>query len=76
MKTKHRWLFFVENINVLLTVVFVALKLTGVVDWDWLVVLAPLWIGLTAVLLALLFLAGTYAVIRFMEWRKGAGKES
>lgn len=29
----------------LLTIVFVALKLTGVVNWSWLWVLSPLWIG-------------------------------
>lgn len=29
----------------LLTILFVALKLTGVVAWPWLWVLAPLWIS-------------------------------
>lgn len=28
---------------VLLLVVFVALKLTGVIDWSWLWITAPLW---------------------------------
>lgn len=42
-----------------LTVLFVALKLTGVIDWSWWWVLAPVWIsacivvGALAVLLAL-----------------------
>ena len=30
----------------LLTVLFVALKLTDVIDWSWWWVLSPLWIGL------------------------------
>ena len=28
-----------------LTIVFVVLKLVGVVDWSWVWVLSPLWIG-------------------------------
>lgn len=30
----------------LLTVLFIALKLTGYITWPWLYVLAPLWVGL------------------------------
>jgi hypothetical protein len=29
----------------LLTIVFIVLKLTGVIAWSWLWVLAPIWIG-------------------------------
>lgn len=29
----------------LLTIVFIVLKLIGVINWSWLWVLAPLWIG-------------------------------
>lgn len=29
----------------LLTIVFITLKLTGFIDWSWLWVLAPLWVG-------------------------------
>ena len=29
----------------LLTIVFITLKLTGVIAWPWIWVLAPLWIG-------------------------------
>jgi membrane protein implicated in regulation of membrane protease activity len=29
----------------LLTVAFIVLKLTGVIDWSWLWVLSPLWIS-------------------------------
>ncbi|MBN2155224.1 MAG: hypothetical protein JW776_04220 [Candidatus Lokiarchaeota archaeon] len=36
----------------LLLIVFIIMKLTGVIDWSWLWVLSPLWIGAA---LALLF---------------------
>jgi ribose/xylose/arabinose/galactoside ABC-type transport system permease subunit len=29
-----------------LTLIFVAFKLVGVIDWSWLWVLSPLWIGI------------------------------
>ena len=38
----------------LLTIVFVVLKLTGFIDWTWLWVTSPLWMG-AAIVLALLF---------------------
>jgi len=38
IKTSITWL---ELLVVLLTVLFVALKLTGVIDWGWLWVLSP-----------------------------------
>lgn len=38
----------------LLAILFIALKLTGVIAWSWLWVLAPLWIG---VAIAVLFWA-------------------
>ena len=37
----------------LLTVLFVALKLTDVIDWSWWWVLSPLWIGLALIILIL-----------------------
>lgn len=42
----------------LLTVLFVALKLTGVIAWSWWWVLSPIWISaaLVAVILAAVFL--------------------
>jgi len=35
----------------LLTVVFIALKLTGYITWSWWWVLSPLWIGLALVII-------------------------
>ena len=39
----------------LLTITFITLKLTGVVAWSWVWVLAPVWISVV-ILLVLLFL--------------------
>lgn len=38
----------------LLTIVFIVLKLTGVIAWSWLWVLAPTWIPIAVALLILL----------------------
>lgn len=35
----------------LLTIVFIVLKLTGVISWSWLWVLSPLWITFLLVLI-------------------------
>lgn len=40
----------------LLAIVFIVLKLIGVIDWEWQWVLAPIWIQLILVLIALLVL--------------------
>ncbi len=40
----------------LLALIFITLKLTGVVAWSWLWVLAPLWIPLAIVLVVLIVL--------------------
>lgn len=37
----------------LLTLVFIVLKLTNVIDWSWWWVLSPLWIGLSITLVIL-----------------------
>lgn len=41
----------------LLTIVFITLKLCGVIDWSWWWVLAPLW-GSVVVVLAIIFIVG------------------
>lgn len=48
-KTKQSGLGIVS----ILTLVFIALKLLGVISWRWIWVLSPIWI--TAVIAALLF---------------------
>jgi len=51
----------------LLTILFVALKLTDVIDWSWWWVLSPIWIS-TALVLSILLIVGlvvfAVAVIR------------
>jgi len=42
----------------LLTVLFVALKLTEQIDWSWLWVLSPMWIGLAIVLIVFVCVFG------------------
>ena len=45
----------------LLTLLFIALKLTGVIAWPWIWVLAPLWIGF---IIAVLIGVVLYALFR------------
>lgn len=46
----------------LLAIVFIVLKLVGVIDWSWLWVLSPLWIGLAIALL--IFVVGLIIALR------------
>lgn len=46
----------------LLTIVFITLKLTHVIDWSWWWVLSPLWISL-AVVLAIFAIIGLVMLI-------------
>ena len=40
----------------LLTIVFITLKLLGVINWSWVWVLAPLWISVAIVTLVIIIL--------------------
>lgn len=40
----------------LLTIAFIVLKLTHVINWSWLWVLSPIWIPVTIVILIILWL--------------------
>ena len=47
----------------LLAIVFIVLKLTGVIDWSWWWVTAPLWLPLPVVLICVFgFLACVFAI--------------
>lgn len=46
-----------------LTIVFVVLKLTGVIAWSWVWVLSPLWIGFILWLILAAFLLGLMALL-------------
>ena len=48
----------------LLTILFIGLKLGGVISWSWLWVLSPLWIGMGIVL----GIFGLLAVIALIAW--------
>ncbi|UDL16821.1 membrane protein [Arthrobacter phage Atuin] len=49
-----------------LTIVFIVLKLTGVIAWSWWWVLSPIWISVLLVLVIL----GLYALYIWWEDRK------
>ena len=57
----------------LLGIVFVVLKLCGVIAWPWLWVLAPFWIPLVFVIFVLLFIAFAMLFEHVSE-RKGRRK--
>lgn len=41
----------------LLTIAFIVLKLVGVIDWPWIWVLSPLWIGAAIIIVIILVIA-------------------
>lgn len=47
----------------LLTIVFIVLKLCGVISWPWLLVLSPIWIS-TAIAICVLLLVGLFIFLR------------
>lgn len=53
----------------LLGLLFIALKLIGVIHWSWVWVLAPFWIPL-AIALGVLFIVGVIATIAWLVERK------
>ena len=46
----------------LLAILFIALKLTGYIDWSWWLVLSPIWIGVVIVV-AFVFLVAFGAAV-------------
>jgi len=51
----------------LLTIAFIVLKLTHVINWSWVWVLAPLWIGWGMVLLIILIVLLVAAIAYFLD---------
>jgi hypothetical protein len=41
-------------LSILLTVLFVGLKLTGYITWSWLWVLSPIWINIALIILIII----------------------
>ena len=57
----------------LLTLIFITLKLCGVITWSWIWVLAPFWISLVltfGIIAALLLGAGICALVVYLLERK------
>lgn len=48
----------------LLTLIFITLKLTNVIDWSWLWVLAPIWIAWSLVLVLLIVYCVLFVFVR------------
>ena len=44
------------NICSVMALIFITLKLIGVIKWSWIWVLAPLWIGIIVIVIMFLFL--------------------
>ena len=58
------------SLTTLLLVLFIALKLTGVIDWPWIWVLSPLWIPLVIVFGVLLVIAIIGLIAAIMAGRR------
>jgi len=48
----------------LLTIVFITLKLCGVITWPWLWVLSPIWISLALLILIIAIAGGIYLIFK------------
>ena len=53
----------------LLTILFIALKLTHVIDWSWWWVLSPLWIA-TALVVVILVVIFVVEFVLTMKWNR------
>lgn len=54
-----------------LTIVFVVLKLVGVINWSWLWVLCPLWIDILLTVIVLVIITIIDNKIRKKTWKSG-----
>lgn len=54
-----------------LTIVFVVLKLVGVINWSWLLVLCPLWIDILLTIIVLVIVAIIDNKARKKTWKSG-----
>lgn len=51
-----------------LTLIFIVLKLIGVIDWPWIWVLSPLWIGVAICIVIAIIIYGVFKKNRFGRW--------
>ena len=61
----------VIGICVILTIVFIVLKLVGVINWSWLWVLCPLWINLLLTVIVLVIIAIINKRTSNKYWKSG-----
>ncbi len=54
-----------------LTIVFIVLKLVGVINWSWLWVLCPLWINILLTVIVLVIIAIIDNKARKKTWKSG-----
>ena len=54
-----------------LTIVFIVLKLVGVINWSWLWVLCPLWIDILLTVIVLAIIAIIDDKARKKTWKSG-----
>lgn len=55
------------DILMVLTIVFITLKLTNVIDWGWGWVLAPLWLPVALMVAVFLLLITAYIIIKILD---------
>lgn len=54
------------SLSTILGVVFIVLKLCGVIEWSWVWVLAPFWIGAIITILTLVFVTTVAAISAYV----------
>lgn len=64
MSNNEKYTFGGIGFIVLLTIVFITLKLTHVINWSWIWVLSPIWI-------VYFTLFAIMAIVLFVMWIKG-----
>ena len=58
------------GLDVLLTIVFLILKLCGVITWSWVWVFSPIWIAWSIIILLIVIVAIFWPVALRNWWRK------
>lgn len=53
----------------MLTIVFITLKLTNVIDWSWLWVLAPIWLPFAVIAVISMFIGLCQTIAEYLEMR-------
>ena len=54
----------------LLTIVFITLKLCGIIEWSWLWILSPIWLGAATVVAIILVVIIVVAIVAYFENNK------